>query len=176
MPIYEFYCPDNNRIYSFFARSAAERERIPACPDNPSFRMVKMLSPFAIGKPDQTSGSPNSQDPGHPDLPGGDTAPGDDDPRMIAAMAEMERAMDGISDENPDPKTLGRLMRRMAELTGEPMQGGMEEMVRKLEEGQDPERLEEELSGLMDDAPIESHAPSGPKRPPTRDPKLYDYN
>ena len=35
MPIYEFYSPDTNRIYSFFARSLAQGRLTPRCPDNP---------------------------------------------------------------------------------------------------------------------------------------------
>ena len=36
------------------------------------------------------------------------------------------------------------MMRRMAELTGERIDGDMEEVVRRLEEGADPESLEEQ--------------------------------
>ena len=42
MPIYEFYCPDNHRIYSFLARSLALAGRIPRCPENPDYRLVKV--------------------------------------------------------------------------------------------------------------------------------------
>ena len=48
MPIYEFYCPDNNRLYTFFARNAEQAARIPLCPDNPGFGMERYPP---IGKP-----------------------------------------------------------------------------------------------------------------------------
>jgi hypothetical protein len=32
MPIYEFYSPDNNRLYQFLARSLAYRDKTPRCP------------------------------------------------------------------------------------------------------------------------------------------------
>lgn len=48
MPIYEFYCPDNHRIYQFYARTLAQARTVPPCPDNPGFRMQKIMSPFAV--------------------------------------------------------------------------------------------------------------------------------
>ena len=44
MPIYEFYCPENHRIYQFYARTLAQGRSVPKCPDNPGFTMRKMLS------------------------------------------------------------------------------------------------------------------------------------
>ena len=43
MPIYEFYCPDNHKIYQFYARTLAQGRVVPACPDNPGYRMRKIL-------------------------------------------------------------------------------------------------------------------------------------
>ena len=40
MPLYEYYCPDNNKIYQFYAKTIAQGATIPKCPDNPKFRMV----------------------------------------------------------------------------------------------------------------------------------------
>jgi hypothetical protein len=103
-------------------------------------------------------------------------------------------------DEN-DPKAMARMMRRMSELTGEKIDGEMEEIVRKLEEGADPEALEDALGpgpgdgeGGEDDPCGMGRGPGGvPKTEkerkearmrwklrrattaPRRDPKLYDY-
>ena len=75
-------------------------------------------------------------------------------------------------DEN-DPRAMGRMMRRMAEMTGEKIDGEMEEVVRKLEEGADPEALEEQMGG---GAEREARARLKARRGPAlRDPKLYDY-
>lgn len=54
--------------------------------------------------------------------------------------------LDGL-DEN-DPRSLGRVMRKMAEETGEPMPPEMDQMVRRLEAGEDPEKLGTEREGL----------------------------
>ena len=140
MPIYEFYCPDNHKVYQFFARSSAYADKIPTCPDNPDFQMVKKVSGFAIsGAEKKSSGE------------GGADGPDMDDPKMMAAMAEMEKAVSGMDEDNPDPRQMGQLMRQMAEMTGESLTGEMEEMVRKLEEGADPEHLEEQFGDLLGD-------------------------
>jgi hypothetical protein len=191
MPIYEYYCPDNNRIYQFFAKTLAQAESLPKCPDNPAFRMVKMVSGFAIGGATKKStgeapgaGGAGGDAPGGPDAAGGPAGgAGDaDDPRMEAAFSQLEREMESI-DEN-DPRAMGRMMRRMSELTGERLDGEMEEMVRKLEEGEDPEKLEEQFGDMMGEGGPEDEMGGmggmggfggGRRGAPSRDPHLYDY-
>jgi len=186
MPIYEYYCPNNHTVYQFFAKTLAQGEKTPKCPANPRHRMVKMVSGFSI-----TKGGASDETP-----PGDDAGSGDaeEDARMEAAMAAMESEFSSV-DEN-DPKAMGRMMRRMAELTGEKLDGEMEEVVRKLEEGADPDSLEDQFGdegGGMDDpygdgmgmGSEEGGPPADPKekrfryrarlRPPRRDPRLYDY-
>ena len=188
MPIYEYYCPQNHTIYQFYAKTLAQGQTIPKCPDNPAYEMRKILSSFAIA-----SGGKKIEDGSDPE-PGaaGGGAGEADDPRMEAAMDAMEREFASV-DEN-DPRAMGRMMRRMAELTGEKIDGEMEEVVRKLEEGADPDTLEEQFGGAeggegggMDDPygegpPADATAEKKEvrhrfraRRAPTRDPKLYDY-
>lgn len=173
MPIYEYYCPDNNTIYQFFAKTLAQGRKVPPCPDNPKFRMEKIVSAFAVTK--------GAKEP----AAAPDGAGSGEDARLDAAMQAMESEFSGV-DEN-DPKAMGRMMRRMAELSGEKMDAEMEEMVRKLEEGADPEALEDQLGGgdgEADDGEGPEGPPADPKegrhrfrarRAPIRDPKLYDY-
>lgn len=191
MPIYEYYCPDNHTIYQFYAKTLAQGQTVPRCPDNASYRMRKVVSAFAIAK-----GGPKKEDAGEskPDA----AADPAEDARMEAAMNAMESEFANV-DEN-DPKAMARMMRRMSELTGEKIDGEMEEVVRKLEEGADPDSLEDQLgggdeTGGMDDPYGEGMGMGGmggeggpapdPKEPrhrfkarrsaPRRDPKLYDY-
>ena len=189
MPIYEYYSPDTNRIYSFFAKTLAQGKLTPRCPDNPKARMVKLVSSFAVGGGKQKSedGGQKSENP----ITGADAA---EDALMEAAMGAMEREFSSM-DEN-DPRAMARMMRRMAELSGEKLDEPMEEAVRKLEEGADPDAFEEQLgdafgpeggegdpygAGPMPGAekqpePKEGRAKFKVRRPPpTRDPKLYDY-
>jgi len=176
MPIYEYYSPDTNRIYSFFAKTLAQGKLTPHCPDNPKARMVKLLSSFAVGgtrKEEPTAAGPEA----------GNAA---EDARVEAAMSAMEREFSNVDDN--DPRAMARMMRRMAELSGEKLDEPMEEAVRKLEEGADPDSLEAEMGdafgGEGDDMPPGPEKPAETmagrtklkvRRPPTRDPKLYDY-
>ncbi|MEY2882115.1 MAG: hypothetical protein RLZZ15_4495 [Verrucomicrobiota bacterium] len=188
MPIYEYYCQDNHTIYQFYAKTLAQGQRTPRCPDNPKFKLKKLVSAFAV-----TSGGKKDEAAEHKPAP----APGDaaEDARMEAAMGAMEKEFSAV-DEN-DPKAMARMMRRMGELTGEKFDEPMEEAVRKLEEGADPDSLEDSLGG--DEKPGEPDpygddmgmgGPPGPapdpKEPrhrfrvrrlaPRRDPQLYDYD
>jgi hypothetical protein len=173
MPIYEFYSPDTNRIYSFFARSLTQGQLTPRCPDNPQARMERMISRFAVtGRAKEKSDSPVESE--------------SLDPRMERVMAEMESEMSSMNEDNPDPRQLGRLMRKMTEATGQKMPEAMEQMIQRLERGEDPEKLEEEfgdsLENLGEDFP---EGESGEEKPaparsslkrPTRDPALYEMS
>ena len=184
MPIYEYYCPDNHKIYQFYAKTLAQGRTVPACPDGAGLRMEKLFSPFAV------TGTAKKEPEGMGAGAALPEAGGPDDARMESALAAMEGEMAGL-DEN-DPKAMGRMMRRMAELTGEKIDGEMEEVVRKLEEGADPESLEDQLGGdeaggddPYGEGPPGAEPPQDPKeprqkfrskaRPPIRDPGLYDY-
>lgn len=179
MPIYEFYSPDTHKVYSFFARSLAQRDAIPRCPDGPAFTMQRKLSSFAVtGRAKEKPDSPDSE--------------ALDDPRMEAAMAEMEREMASMDEDNPDPRRMGALMRKMAAMTGEKLPPAMEEMVGRLEAGEDPEALEEQFGDMpeLDEFGAEGDADGaegeGPasslsalrrrlaNRQPQRDPQLYE--
>ena len=176
MPIYEYYCSRNNKIYSFYAKTHSRAESIPRCPENARYRMEKIVSGFSVTGKSGESGN-------------GDTQFGDDpdDPRVEAAIAEMEREMSGIDEENPDPRRMGRLMRKMAHLSGEELPPSMEEMVRRMEAGEDPEKLDEEFGDLLEEDLSDSKfdesgsggsgATRGQKKtlPPSRDPTLYDF-
>jgi hypothetical protein len=171
MPIYEFICPKNQRIYSFFARSISYADKVPKCPDNPKWKLERLLSNFAVtGRAKEPSAAP-----------AGDM----DDSKMEAAMEAMEREVGGVAEsENPDPRALAAMMRRMGELTGEKMPPQMNEVIARLEKGEDPEKLEADYGDVfdaMDSAPEES--PLGEmkrklRRNPrvSRDPALYEMS
>jgi hypothetical protein len=173
MPIYEFYCPNNHRVYSFFARNLRMADKVPRCPDNPKWRMEKMLSSFAV--------TGNAQEP----KAGG--ADDGEDARMGAAMDEMEREFGSLADtDNPDPRAVAKMMRRMGELTGGKMPGQMEEMLARMEKGENMDKLEEEygdaMEGMEDFASGDStegetkRSALKLRRAMTRDPKLYEMS
>lgn len=170
MPIYEFYCPDNHRIYSFLAKSLSYADKTPRCPGNPKWKMEKLVSGFAI-----TGRVKEAPAEG-----------GENDSNMDAAMAQMEREFGNLAKgENPDPRALAKMMRRMGELTGQKIPGQMEEMLSRLERGEDPEKLDAEFGDDLDvmGNDIDFASPEGLKGiksalrrrlPPQRDPTLYD--
>ena len=174
MPIYEFFCPNNRRIYSFFARSIRYSDLQPRCPDNPKWKMEKMVSGFAItGRAKEKS----------PDMPGMDDF---DDAKLEAAMGDMEREFGGLSDtDNPDPRAMARMMRRMGEISGQKLPAEMNEVIARLEKGEDPDKLEAEYGDVFDamegpdaadagDGGLETKMRARVKKRITRDPKLYE--
>lgn len=192
MPIYEYYCFQNHTVYQFYAKSLAQGKLTPPCPDNPAWPLKKVVSQFAFtGQAKEPSAEPDANSP----------AGEADDPRLEAAMSAMEKEFESV-DEN-DPRAMARMMRRMSELTGEKIDGEMEEVVRKLEEGVDPDKLEEQIgggdangAGEGEDDPYGMGGMGGSsgglateaekkearmrykslsRRSPRRDPKLYDY-
>ena len=145
MPIYEFFSPTTGKIYSFFARSTSFSDKTPTCPDGKKNEMKKILSSFSItgtldNTSDEESSSFNNENPFDQLEP----------KQAELAMRELEGSMQGIDEDNPDPKQMGSLMRRMCEITGEKMDGQMEEVVRKLEEGMDPDVLEDQFADFTD--------------------------
>jgi hypothetical protein len=173
MPIYEFYSPDTHRIYSFLARSLSQGQLTPRCPDDPKARMERMISRFAVtGRAKEKSEAGADSD----------TL----DPRMERVMAEMESEMSSMNEENPDPRQLGRLMRKMTEATGQKMPEAMEQMIQRLERGEDPEKLEEEFGDSLENLGEEfgegaaGEEKAGPLKmrrgKPKRDPALYEMN
>lgn len=173
MPIYEFYCPDCHRVYSFLSR-AVNTEKRPACPKCGRADLVRRVSPFAISK-------------GRKEEPAAAGAePSLDESRLEQAMQALASEADGL-DEN-DPRQSARLMRKLFGATGVPVAGRMEEALRRLEAGESPDKVEEEMGDVFENDPFEealggtseAGAPAGLKRmarrlaPPSVDPELYE--
>lgn len=169
MPIYEFYSPDTNRIYTFFARSLAQGRATPRCPDDPAARMERLMSQFAV------TGFARDREQAPIEA---------NDPRMERVMMEMENEMSSMSEDSPDPRAIGRLMRKMTAATGTELPPAMQEMLRRLEKGEDPDKLEEEYGETMADMEEmfggekepEKNAPAARLRRPERDPTLYEMS
>jgi len=174
MPIYEFFCPDNRRIYSFFARSLRFADKVPRCPDNPKWKMEKLISGFAItGRAKEKIA---------------DTTDGSlDDAKMEVAMSEMEREFGHIAEsDNPDPRALAKMMRRMGEISGQKMPAQMDEVIVRLENGEDPDKLEAEYGDVFDAMDGADDADTGgdeiarkkarKAKRITRDPKLHEMS
>lgn len=174
MPIYEFYCADCHTVYSFLSR-AVETRKQPNCPRCGRRGLERRPSAFAIsrGRAEPEAAAPEAADT---------------DMRLERAMESLMTQAEGL-DEN-DPKAGARFMRRLYETAGLPLTANLEEALRRMESGEDPESIEEDLGDALAEDPLlgeggaESAAASeagtslrGLRRrllPPRQDPELYE--
>lgn len=163
MPIYEFYCKDCHAVFQFFSKTVSP-EKIPPCPKHPEHApLERRMSRFAMGRPgikEASSGEGSGEGGGESRL---------DDPRVEARMMDLMARMEGM-DEN-DGRAMGRMMRELSQITGE---GGddpaMQEAIRRLEAGEDPEKVEE----IVGEAWGETDGPGGRYGEPSVDGGMYD--
>ena len=171
MPIYEFYCSDCHRVFNFFARRVNTTAQ-PACPQCKRPRLERKISRFAVARGVQ----PKADSTGPED----DLPPGFDEAKLEQVMEELGREADGLDED--DPRQAARLMRAMYERTGMPLTGKMEEAMRRMEAGEDPDAIEAEMGDLLDQDETPEGGDSGGRlrgwakklRPPTVDETLYD--
>ena len=160
MPIYEFYCEACNTIFNFFSKSADTSKR-PLCPQCKTLKLKRYLSSFSVQRKGQQEEN-------------GDV-PSFDEGRMEKAIGLLAHKAEHI-DEN-DPKQAAQLMRTFSEMTGLSMGKGMEEVIERMEAGEDPERLEEDMGDIDEGELFSSPGRKAVKeRPPLplRDETLYE--
>ena len=146
MPIYEFLCQDCNRVFNFFARASAAADRRPSCPKCGRRRMKKLFSRFAaVSRTPARSASRGGEAAGDD---AGEFSPAEE-ARMEKAMMSLAGDMDKI-DEN-DPRQLASVMRRLAQATGEAVDPETDEMIGRLEAGEDPDKVEEKMADAFGD-------------------------
>ena len=75
-------------------------------------------------------------------------------------------------DDN-DPKAMAMAVRKMTEIAGEPVTPAMEEMIRRLEAGEDPDRIEEDLGDALEEEMGNEGGGGFGSAPPQRDSGLY---
>lgn len=170
MPIYEFACPDCRRIFNFLSKRV-NPERLPTCPKCGNKKMTKQMSRFAaLSKGPEPKGETEGGD----EMGGG---PEMDDPRMMRAMAELERDMEHMDENNP--RHMAHMMKKMKDL----MPPGsvpkeMDVAIKRLEAGEDPEKIEEEMGDVFGDLMGGEDDEGGGGMGGggyTRDSGLYDY-
>ncbi len=172
MPIHEFACPKCRVIFSFLSKRLRP-DRPPACPKCGNKKMVKQMSGFAMPRglkePSPTSGQEGGVEPPMPDF---------DDPRVMRAMNEMEQDMAHLDENNP--KHMAHMMRKMKDLLpADAMPKEMDIAIKRLEAGEDPERIEEDMGDILGDfmgGPEEEGGPGGYGGGGySKDSGLYDY-
>jgi putative FmdB family regulatory protein len=173
MPIYEFSCPKCRMIFSFFSKRV-NPDRLPLCPKCGNKKMEKQVSRFATLK-----GAKEPAAPGPTGEGGGGPEPDMDDPRVMRAMAEIERDMDHLDENNP--KHMAHVMKKMKDVMPPgTMPKELDDAIRRLEKGEDPEKIEADMGDVLGDAlggPGEEDDMSGFGGPSSysRDWNIYDY-
>lgn len=138
MPIYEFYCRDCHTVFNFFARRVNTATR-PSCPRCGRPKLEREVSRFAVARGAREPAAAGGED----DLP-----PGLDEAKLERVMAELEREADSLDED--DPRQAAQLMRKLHERTGMPLTGKMEEAMRRMEAGEDPDQIEQEMGDFLD--------------------------
>jgi putative FmdB family regulatory protein len=163
MPIYEFFCQDCNTIFNFFS-SRVNTDKRPDCPKCGRKELNKQMSTFAtIGKAKEDDGD--------------DPLAGLDETKMEQAFAGMMRDAEGMNED--DPRQMASLMRKFSQKTGITLGEQMEEAMTRMEAGEDPDQIEQEMGDLLDSD--DAFTLEGMKkkiragsRPPSHDEKLYE--
>ena len=163
MPIYEFYCENCNTIFNFFSRTVNTAKK-PKCPQCKTRTLSRQMSAFAFTGKAKEDGDPD-------DLPF-------DESKMEQAMGMLAGEADTMNED--DPRQAANLMRKLTDMTGMKLGAGMEEALARMEKGEDPDKIEEEMGDLLEGEdpfimPGKKGATDKTKRPaPKRDETLYD--
>lgn len=167
MPIYEFACPKCRVIFNFHYKRP-EPERLPKCPRCGNKKMTQQMSRFAVSRGGSTkkSGDGSGEDDGPP-------MPDLDDPRIERAFGELERELGNVDESNP--KHLAHVMRKLKDLMPPgTMPQELDVAIKRLEAGEDPEKIEEDMGDVFNDVMGGEGSPRGGGY--SHDEGLYDFD
>ena len=120
VPIYEYYCKDCKRRVSVFWRSFSQVDaETVSCPRCGGSELTRLVSRVRQVRSEESRMEDLADPSGMPDF-----------------------------DEN-DPKSMGRWMRQMSKEVGEDLGPEFDEVVGRLESGEDPESIEKSMPELM---------------------------
>ena len=141
----------------------------PKCPKCGRKKLEKKISRFAISK----GLTENSSTP--------DPFENVDESKMEQLMAEMAPHLEEGGDGPEDPRQMANVMKRMFELTGMQPTGAMLEAMKRMEAGEDPDKIDEEMGDALDGDGDPFAAPEGKGKKlsrffeaPNVDSELYD--
>jgi len=132
--------------------------------------MRKQVSKFAmIRGVEEPSATPEGDEGPMPDM---------DDPKIARAMAEIERDMEHLDENNP--KHMAQVMRKMKNaMPPGVLPKEIDVAIDRLEAGEDPEKIEADMGDIFGDmmggGGEEGMGGAGGGGPYSRDSNLYDY-
>jgi len=160
MPIYELYCERCNTIFNFYSKSINTSKQ-PICPKCREMKLRRFLSSFSTLREGHEGNIEDS-------LPF-------DEERMERAVGMLAQEAQNINED--DPKQAANVMRRLSEMTGLHMGKGMKEALERMEAGEDPEKIEEEMGDILEEEPFslpEKKVAREELKIPYRDETLYE--
>ena len=160
MPIYEFYCERCNTIFNFYSKSVTTTKQ-PICPQCKTMKLKRLLSSFSVLREGPEENSEEA-------LPF-------DEQKMEKAVGMLAQEAQNINED--DPKQAAHLMRRLSDMAGIDMGKGMKEAMNRLEAGEDPEKIEEEMGDILEEDPFalpEKKVVRGKNNTPLQDETLYE--
>jgi len=120
------------------------------------------MSSFAVLR-----GQKQEQEDGFPDI---------DESKLERAMSALASEAERINED--DPRQAAQLMRKLTNMTGLELGSGMEEALRRMEAGEDPEQIEAEMGDLLEEEDplmFQGQKKSGRRKPPPqKDETLYE--
>jgi putative FmdB family regulatory protein len=164
MPIYEFACPKCRVVFNFLSKRM-KPDGLPTCPKCGNRKMVKQMSQFAMTRGlKEPAAGPMGEEPGG-------SMPDMDDPRLMQAMSEIERDMEHMDENNP--RHLAQMMKKMKDVMPPgTMPKEMDVAIKRLEAGEDPEKIEADMGDVFGDVMGEGGGGGGGY---SKDAGLYDY-
>lgn len=166
MPIYEFYCKNCHTVYNFFSPKV-NTEKVPSCPKCNNKRLKRKMSSYAIISKSNQDNEDNLED-----LP-------IDESKMEEAVMSLASEAENINED--DPRAMAQLMRKFSDKAGIKYNDKMEEALARLESGEDPENIEDEMGDIFeeDEMPFDLKSGKNMQRrinKPRQDDTLYDLD
>ena len=160
MPIYEFFCERCNTVFNFYSKTTNTSKQ-PTCPHCRDVKLKRCLSSFSVLR----------KGPGEDSE---DALPFDEE-KMEKAAGMLAQEAENINED--DPRQAAQVMRKLSEMTGLKMGKGMQEAIERMEAGEDPEKIEEEIGDLIEEEPFAISEEKGIReksRTPHKDTTLYE--
>jgi len=120
MPTYEYLCEECHKRFAVFLSYSEYDQAEVHCPECGSKKVRRRIGRIRIAKSGESS---------------------------LENLMDDPSSLEGIEE---DPKAMGRLMRQMQSELGEDVGPEFDEVVSRLEKGQDPEQIEREMPELAD--------------------------